>query len=65
VPAQEIPAELLGLNAVGSVALRNYSRNFGVFPVKIVLWRIKAAVERCDNFVHPRYMSFSPGTHAL
>jgi len=48
--------------ALGSRALRNYSRNAGVFPVKIVRWRTEIAVERCDNFAHLRYTSSSRGT---
>jgi hypothetical protein len=61
LPAQEIPAELLRPNALRSDALRNYSKNSGVFPVRIVPWGTEVAVGRNDNFAHPRYTSFSPG----
>ena len=64
LPVQEIPAELLRPNAVGSRVLRNYSKNSGVFPVRIVPWGTEIAVGRYDNFAHPRYTSFSPGTDA-
>ena len=53
LPAQEIPAELLRPNAVGSRVLRNYSKNSGVFPVRIVPWGTEVAVGRNDNFAHP------------
>ena len=64
LPAQEIPAELLRPNALGSRVLRNYSKNSGVFPVRIVPGGTEVAVGPNDNFAHPRYTSFSPGTDA-
>jgi hypothetical protein len=33
-----------------------------VFAIKIVLLLIEVTVERCDNFAHPAYTSFSPET---
>ena len=39
--------------------------NAGAFAVnEIALWPMEVTVERCGNFVHPEYTSFSPGTDA-
>lgn len=49
-----------------SVNYRKFSRNSGAFAInEIALWLTKVTAGRSDNFAHPGYKSFSPGTDVL